>query len=208
MRQAQPSSPYLALHRPAERLLCFLRLAARSCAIAAHATLEWHASLVRQRAGERRFRQTNGDRLEKLLRPDQSCANFRPRGQKAWRSLARHIISRGRRPRRGAVTVAVVEIERKMNPLFWFMWLNATVAFTASALLSYSPLRRPRRRPVLRVIEGGPGRTVPPAKSEPHLGHPSGAVNVAQTFERPRPVESPTSYRRSRQHSPTSRTGR
>ena len=42
-----------------------------------------------------------------------------------------------------------------MNPLFWFMWLNATVAFTASALLSCSPLRTPRRTPVLRVIEGG-----------------------------------------------------
>jgi len=46
-------------------------------------------------------------------------------------------------------------MERKMNPLFWFMWLNETVAFTALALLSCSTLRRPRRTPVLRVIEGG-----------------------------------------------------
>jgi hypothetical protein len=42
-----------------------------------------------------------------------------------------------------------------MNPLFWFMWLNETMAFTSLALLSCSPLRRPRRTPVLRVIEGG-----------------------------------------------------
>lgn len=42
-----------------------------------------------------------------------------------------------------------------MNPLFWFVWLNETVAFTALAWLSCSPLQRPRHRPVLRVIEGG-----------------------------------------------------
>lgn len=33
-----------------------------------------------------------------------------------------------------------------MNPLFSFIWLNQSMAFT---------LRRPRRRPILRVIEGG-----------------------------------------------------
>jgi hypothetical protein len=46
-------------------------------------------------------------------------------------------------------------MERKMNPLFWFMGLNVTAAFTASALLSCSLLRRQRRTPVFRVIEGG-----------------------------------------------------
>lgn len=33
-----------------------------------------------------------------------------------------------------------------MIPLFWFIWLNETMAFM---------LRTPRRRPDLRVIEGG-----------------------------------------------------
>lgn len=39
-----------------------------------------------------------------------------------------------------------------MNPLFWFVWLNQSMAFM---------LRRPRRRPVLRVIEGGRERGAP-----------------------------------------------
>jgi hypothetical protein len=39
-----------------------------------------------------------------------------------------------------------------MNPLFWFVWLNEVTAVM---------LRRQRRRPVLRVIEGGRERGAP-----------------------------------------------
>ena len=39
-----------------------------------------------------------------------------------------------------------------MIPLFWFVWVNESMAFM---------LRRPPRRPVLRVIEGGRARGAP-----------------------------------------------
>jgi hypothetical protein len=47
----------------------------------------------------------------------------------------------------------MAETEGHMHPLFWFAWLNETMAFG---------LRRPRRRPVLRVIEGGRKTSAPP----------------------------------------------
>jgi len=41
-----------------------------------------------------------------------------------------------------------------MNPLIWFIWMNESIAYA---------LRPRRRRPVLRVIEGGRKHAAPRA---------------------------------------------
>jgi len=150
-----------------------------------------------------------GGEFGKLLRPDQLCASCRPRGPEAMAIAcpAHHLSWATSKTRRRHGYVAAME--PKMTPLFWFMWLNETAAFTASALLSCSPLRRPRRPPVLRVIEGGRRPDGPRLLKLSHISViRQVAVNAAQTFECPRPVENLTSYQRSRQHSPTSRKDR
>jgi hypothetical protein len=48
----------------------------------------------------------------------------------------------------------VIRQESKMNPFIWLIWINETIA---------AALRPPRRRPALRVIEGGRKHAMPRA---------------------------------------------